>query len=163
MKIKAANNIDIKTIQILAASIWPVAYQNILSDEQLKYMLLKFYSESALEEQMLTKGHQFYLALNEHHVAVGFSAVSKENKDTFKLQKLYVLPAEQGKDYGKLLLKEVINYSKLNGGKSLILNVNKHNNAQNFYKKNGFQIIQEIDIPIGNNFFMNDFVMERNL
>jgi GNAT superfamily N-acetyltransferase len=163
MIIKAANSKDIKTIQALAASIWPVAYSQILSTEQLSYMLQQFYSENALNEQMLTKGHQFYLTLNEHQTAVGFASVSKENEDTFKLQKLYVLPTEQGKDYGKFLLQEVINYSKLNGGKSLILNVNRYNKAQYFYIKQGFQILQEIDIPIGNNYYMNDFVMERNL
>jgi len=64
---------------------------------------------------------------------------------------------------GKMLLDEVISYIKKKGGKALILNVNRYNKAQFFYQKQGFKIIEEVDIAIGNNYFMNDFVMLRNL
>jgi hypothetical protein len=45
----------------------------------------------------------------------------------------------------------------------MILNVNRYNKARFFYEKFGFKIIDEVDISIGNNYFMNDYVMELNL
>lgn len=163
MEIKKAIIDDIEAIQQLAAQIWPVAYKDILKKEQLAYMLQNFYSVDALKEQMLTKGHQFYLLINEHKEKIGFASVSKEDEFTFKLQKLYILPGQQGKQYGKKLLNSLIEFSTESGGKSLILNVNRYNNARFFYEKCGFHIIEEIDIAIGNNYFMNDYVMKLNL
>lgn len=163
MEVRKATISDIEAIQGLAAEIWPVAYRDILSEAQLNYMLNQFYGIEALKEQILTKGHQFYLLLNESKQELGFAAVSKENEDTFKLQKLYVLPSQQGKQLGKMLLQTVIHYSKENGGMRLILNVNRYNKARFFYEKQGFKIIEEVDIAIGNNYFMNDFVMQCNL
>lgn len=163
MEVRKATISDIEAIQGLAAEIWPVAYRDILSEAQLNYMLNQFYGIEALKEQILTKGHQFYLLLNKSKQELGFAAVSKENEDTFKLQKLYVLPSQQGKQLGKMLLQTVIHYSKENGGMRLILNVNRYNKARFFYEKQGFKIIEEVDIAIGNNYFMNDFVMQCNL
>ena len=35
--------------------------------------------------------------------------------------------------------------------------------AINFYKKNGFQIIREEDVDIGNGYYMNDYVMSKSI
>jgi GNAT superfamily N-acetyltransferase len=163
MEIRKATVNDIEAIQGLAAKIWPVAYRDILIEAQLNYMLHQFYSIEALQEQILTKGHQFFIIVDDQHHYYGFAAVSLEYNVTYKLQKLYVLPSVQGKNLGKMLLQEVMRFCLLNGGKRLILNVNRYNKARWFYEKQGFKIIDEVDIDIGNNYFMNDFVMERNL
>jgi ribosomal protein S18 acetylase RimI-like enzyme len=73
------------------------------------------------------------------------------------------LPKQQGKSFGKILLNEVISYCRAKGGKSIILNVNRHNKARFFYEKCSFRIIKEVDISIGDDYFMNDYVMELNL
>lgn len=163
MEVTKATITDIPIIQELAASTWPVAYSEILSNEQLQYMLRKFYSNNALEEQMLTKGHQFYIIKDEKNAALGFASFSNEETKTFKLQKLYVLPNEQGKNLGKALFFSVVHEVRNLGGIRLILNVNRYNKARFFYEKLGFEIIEETDIDIGNSYFMNDFVMELNL
>jgi ribosomal protein S18 acetylase RimI-like enzyme len=163
MIIKSATINDIEAIQKLATIIWPVAYKEILSTEQLNYMLQEFYGLEALKDQMLTKGHQFYILIDEQNNELGFASVSKEENQTFKLQKLYVLPSQQGKNLGKMLLNEAIAYALKNMGKRIILNVNRFNKAILFYQKHGFKIIEEVDIAIGNNYFMNDYVMEQNL
>ena len=77
MEVKKATINDIDAIQRLAAQIWPVAYREILSEAQLNYMLNKFYSEEALKDQILTKGHQFYILVNEGKLELGFAAISK--------------------------------------------------------------------------------------
>jgi ribosomal protein S18 acetylase RimI-like enzyme len=163
MIIKSASIDDVVTIQKLAAVIWPVTYKEILSADQLDYMLQKFYSTEALQDQMLTKGHQFFVLINNNKDNIGYAAVSNENAGTFKLQKLYVLPNQQGKNFGRMLLSEIISFCRKKGAISLILNVNRYNKARFFYEKFGFKIIDEVDISIGNNYFMNDYVMELNL
>ena len=53
--------------------------------------------------------------------------------------------------------------SKTNNIIALTLNVNRFNKAIDFYLKNGFKIIKEENIEIGNGFLMEDYVMEKIL
>ena len=152
---------DIRTIQELAKKIWPFAYGEILSVDQLEYMLEKFYSLGSLTKQMNSMHHEFYLAAI-NGIPVGFISVGKSPNDpsVFILHKIYVLPKFQGKSIGKSLLYFAIEKTKLDGGEALQLNVNRHNKALQFYIKNGFEVILEEDIDIGNGYFMNDYRME---
>lgn len=154
---------DINTIGFLAYQIWPVAYKDILKLDQLQYMLNMIYSPEALKKQMTSQQHQFLIAeLDEE--PVGFASFSKIiEPSTYKLHKLYVLPTIQGKGLGKNLLLAAEEAVRELGGTHLHLNVNRHNKAIKFYEHVGFSIIDEEDIDIGNNYFMNDYVMEKNL
>ena len=153
----------IATIRYLAETIWPIAYQSILSKTQLDYMLQKFYSEHALLHQINELNHTFYLVHDDENRDVAFASISNEENEKVKLQKLYVLPQLQGSGVGKLLLNCIIDEQKKKDKKQLYLNVNRHNKARFFYEKLGFKIVAEEDIDIGNNYFMNDFIMELNI
>ncbi len=160
--IRKASLNDIPTIQQITYVTWPVAYKNILSKEQLQYMLQLIYSTNALTQQF-NKGDLFYIA-ELHNKPVGFASFGfYEKPDVYKLHKLYVLPETQGTGTGKALLQMVLNEIKLFNAASLTLNVNRRNKAIEFYKKSGFSIIKEEDIDIGNGYFMNDYVMEKKL
>ena len=162
LEIRMANVEDINTIGYLAQQIWPVAYKDILSPNQLEYMLRLIYSPEALNEQM-SLNHQFLIAELEEE-PVGFASYSLISDDgMFKLHKLYVLPEFHGKGLGKTLLSFIIEDIVSQGARTLRLNMNKHNKARQFYEKNGFIIMGEEDIDIGNNYFMNDYLMEKNL
>ena len=69
-------------------------------------------------------------------------------------------PSQQSNGVGKSLLNFILSEIKSSQSRKLILNVNRHNSAVQFYLKQGFAILKEEDIAIGNGFFMNDFVME---
>lgn len=159
--IRPASPGDIPVIQHISFKTWPVAYGNILSREQLSYMLEKMYSSRSLLEQMNNR-HWFFLALHDHS-PVGFASFSRLEQETFKLHKLYILPESQKTGAGKELLQFVETAAKNLGGKLLQLNVNRNNNAKFFYEKNGFSIIKQEDIDIGDGYFMNDYVMEKSL
>jgi ribosomal protein S18 acetylase RimI-like enzyme len=58
------------------------------------------------------------------------------------------------------MIDEVIKIAKNNYQKGVFLNVNKYNKAQFFYNKLGFTISKEEVIDIGNNYIMDDYVME---
>ena len=162
LEIRTADGDDINTIGYLAQQIWPVAYGEILSTAQLEYMLKLIYSPEALKQQMNLQ-HQFLIAeLDED--PVGFASYSSISTDgLFKLHKLYVLPAFHGKGLGKALLDFITEEIISLGATTLRLNMNRKNKAKLFYERNGFTIIKEEDVDIGNNYFMNDFVMEKKL
>jgi GNAT superfamily N-acetyltransferase len=161
LEIRMADTEDINTIGYLAQQIWPVTYGEILSADQMEYMLKLIYSPAALKDQMDIH-HQFLIAeLNE--TPVGFASYSAIEKDVYKLHKLYVLPELHGKGLGKAILDFVSEEAVSKGARTLRLNMNRHNKARKFYEKYGFSITKEEDVDIGNNYFMNDYVMEKRL
>lgn len=158
IEIKKVGTAAIPAIQNLANITWPVAYGDILSPQQLDYMMELIYSNTSLQKQ-IEKGEQFIIAYDEEK-AFAFAAYSpkENNPQVFKLHKIYILPNQQGKGIGKLLINYIT--TAIKPATSLQLNVNRHNKALHFYKKLGFTIIGEEDIEIGNDFYMNDYVME---
>jgi diamine N-acetyltransferase len=162
ISIRKADKTDIPAIQQLAIPTWTVTYKDILPEAQLAYMLQQFFHEAALKQQ-LDDGYQYIVAFNEL-APIGFASYSNTNNNsTYKLNRLYILPDQQGKGTGKLLLGYVINDIKSKNATHLQLNVNRYNKALHFYQKHGFEIIKEEDIDIGNGFFMNDYVMMRDI
>lgn len=163
VKVAEAKQEDLKIVHELAHKIWPDTFKEILSPQQIEYMLEWMYSITSLENQANEKGHSFLLAKdNEQYIGYASYQLNCESNRT-KLHKIYVLPEQQGKGIGKILLQEIIAKALEGENKKLFLNVNKHNKAVNFYEKNGFKIIDEEDIPIGNGYYMNDYVMELEL
>lgn len=163
-ELKTATAADIDAIIALQEQIWEPTYRAILDQEQINYMFQTIYSKEALEEQMVKDRHEFVLAYNPDGQLTGFASFSRNtaSPERFKLHKIYVLPSEQGRGTGRLLLEEVIRRSLAVGGKRLYLNVNRYNKARQFYERLGFAVVREEDIPIGP-YWMNDFVLEKNL
>lgn len=161
--IRFADLDDIPTIGYLAQQIWPETYGAILSQEQLDYMLDMIYSPDSLTEQITKQGHRFLIAeLDED--AVGFASYSPtEDAGVYKLHKIYVHPKTQGLGLGRALLDFVTEQILEEGASTLRLNVNRHNKARQFYEKQGFSVMKEVDIEIGNGFQMNDYIMEKPL
>ena len=158
LHIRAANVNDIATIRAIADITWPVAYGSYISKEQLDYMLNMMYSDDSLLDQM-NKGHQFYIA-EQHSIPIGFASVSKEEDNSCKLNKLYVLPTAQKTGAGKALLQKTINYATSHSSSCLFLQVNKQNNAQEFYRKHGFRVREASILDIGEGYIMDDYIME---
>lgn len=163
IEIKPAQISDLETIHHLAHQIWPAAYLQILGQQQLDYMLDKIYSLDSLRHQITVLKHHFIL-LKEDSISVGFASYSPhEDAAVYHLNKIYLLPGLQGRALGKQLLDYIISEIKTWGATSLQLNVNRHNNALHFYEKQGFKIVRQEDIDIGEGYFMNDYVMELAL
>lgn len=151
---------QLPVIKDLAFTIWPSTYGEILSSEQLNYMLDNFYSVESLEKQM-NNGQIFKVLLEDKNI-VGYLGYEFNCKETglLKIHKIYLLPETQGKGFGKFMIDEVIEIAKSNNQKGVFLNVNKYNKAQFFYNKLGFTITKEEVIDIGNDYIMDDYQME---
>jgi RsiW-degrading membrane proteinase PrsW (M82 family)/ribosomal protein S18 acetylase RimI-like enzyme len=161
MTIRKAYPADIPLIRDMAYKIWPSAYGSILSKDQIDYMLSWFYSEKELHDQM--EQHVEFIIVYDGVHPVGFASFVVYGPKAYKLHKIYVLPSQQGKGTGRYIISELEKAMKARGATTLQLNVNRHNTAKSFYEKLGFVVISEEDLDIGNGYFMNDYVMEKNL
>ncbi|SHG26229.1 GNAT family N-acetyltransferase [Flavobacterium defluvii] len=155
---------DIKTIQKITNITWPITYGEILTKEQLDYMLALFYSDEALTKQIENKEQLFYL-ISDSESTIGFIGIEHNynNEAVTKIHKIYLLPETQGKGYGKTVFESIEKMALENNSKNLLLNVNRFNTALNFYKKLGFEIKETVDIEIGNGYLMEDYVMGKKL
>ena len=152
-----------RIVRDLAWATWWTAYGNIISAEQIRYMLEVLYNEETLR-RLINDGEQQFFILREDGRPCGFAAYSARAEDPsiYKLHKLYVLPDCQGKGFGRQMLQEVIARLQTRPVKALDLNVNRQNPALKFYESQGFVITREEDIAIGP-YWMNDYVMRLTL
>ena len=152
---------DFKEIEKLGSVIWIEHYTPIIGAEQVKYMLHKFQSVAAIENQIL-EGFEYYtLYIKEH--AVGYMSFVKK-KDSLFLSKFYISKKERGKGIGKFALEFVVEKARVLEVSKIGLTVNKYNyNAIKTYEKMGFETIDSIITTIGNGFVMDDFVMSKTI
>jgi ribosomal protein S18 acetylase RimI-like enzyme len=167
------------TIRQIAHDTWPDTFGDILSPEQITYMLEMMYSIPAIEDQV-GKGHVFKLLLEavdtpsseKHYVNhggaryrhVGYTSYQIDYlPSTTKIHKIYLLPETQGRGYGKALIQHVEQISRSAGQQILRLDVNYENEAIGFYEYLGFVKIARYNADIGNGYLMEDWQMEKEL
>ncbi|RPE13653.1 GNAT family N-acetyltransferase [Chitinophaga lutea] len=155
---------QLQIVRDIALVTWPHTFREILTPQQIDYMLNMMYSPAALQQQTGEKGHVFLLAEVDGTFG-GFASYELHYKQqpVCKLHKIYILPSMQGKQVGKALLGEVGRIAREAGMLRISLNVNRDNKATGFYERIGFTKTGEEDIDIGNGFFMNDAIMEMPL
>ncbi len=168
---------DFSIIERIARATWPSTFSDILSDEQIEYMLNRMYAGPALARQ-LEEGHVFHLLLaevNSREPGYGrapgrkFEPVGYVSHQldylphTTKIHKLYMLPGLQGLGYGRALIHKVAAIARRNGQQALRLDVNYRNRAVKFYELLGFDKIERHDTDIGEGFLMEDWVMVKLL
>ena len=163
LSIKLASIEDIPAIVKIAYDTWFVTYQDVISQAQIEYMFGEMYTPESIYKQMDFYKHAF-LILYQAEMPIGFASFGKleEPINTYKLHKLYLLPSEQKKGFGRILLNEVEKQVADLGADHLHLNVNRKNPALSFYEKLGYEIIETVDIPFAE-FWLNDFILSRKI
>jgi GNAT superfamily N-acetyltransferase len=163
LSIKLASIEDIPVIVKIAYDTWFVTYQDVISQAQIEYMFGEMYTPESIYKQMDFYKHAF-LILYQADMPIGFASYGKleEPINTFKLHKLYLLPSEQNKGFGRMLLNEVEKKAADLAANHLQLNVNRKNPALSFYEKLGYEIIETVDIPFAE-FWLNDYVLAKKI
>lgn len=156
---------DLQTIHDMAQVVFRHTYREILSPEQMEYMMDWMYSLENLKKQF-EEGHVYYIA-HSYGKPCGYLSMQREGVDpegveVFHLQKIYLLPPFQGGGMGRRLFDQAITHvreSKRSPKARIELNVNRSNPAVGFYKHLGLNILRQGDFHIGEGFYMNDYIM----
>jgi GNAT superfamily N-acetyltransferase len=155
----------------------------------MEYMMDWMYSPANLQKQ-LDEGHVYYIAYRDGkpcgYVSVQPEGIADDGRLLFHLQKIYVLPPEQGHGLGRalfdravdhvleaVLAREAAHVQEVAGGCTeecvegcvegcgarIELNVNRNNPSIGFYHHLGLRILRQGDFHIGNGYYMNDYIM----
>ncbi|MDE5432294.1 GNAT family N-acetyltransferase [Elizabethkingia meningoseptica] len=161
MKIIKATPKDIPLIQDLAKRSWEAAYSKILSPSQISYMMAEMYSEKEIASHMEEPGWHYFLVKDNNDNFGGFMGYQfNYEPKTTKLHRIYMVPESKGKGLGKFALNYLKDHVSQNDNERIILNVNKFNNAKDFYESQGFRVYEEGVFDIGNGYVMDDYLME---
>ena len=160
LELRRATTEDCDLIHDMATIVFPATYRELLSSEQLDYMLEWMYAPQNIRKQMEVDHHVYFIAYKDA-VPCGYVSVEQQDTDLFHLQKIYVLPDFQGHRIGNFLFQAAIDYIKgVHPSPCLMeLNVNRHNKALHFYERMGMRKLREGDFHIGNGYYMNDYIM----
>ena len=164
--IRKADIEDIPAIRQMADVAFRQTYREILSPEQMEYMMEMMYSEGALRRQMGPECNVFYIEDGKCYASVRYDGRTEDGRDRFHLEKLYVMPEFQAAGLGRALFDRIVEEARLAAaGKPfrLELNVNRNNPALGFYEHIGMRRDRSGDFPIGGGFYMNDYIMAIDL
>ena len=153
---------EINQLAVLASEIWHEYWPCLLSEEQINYMVEKFQSYNAIKEQ-IEKERYFYNILEDNGNTIGYFGVCPKENYLF-LSKLYIKNDFRGLGCGKQSFNKIKQIAQQCNKNSIQLTVNKNNtNSIKAYEKWGFQTIDSVITDIGNNFVMDDYIMEYKL
>lgn len=152
---------EVKEVAFLAAIIWKEHFTPIIGIDQVEYMLEKFQSEHAILEQLTSGYRYFYLTVDEK--MAGYSGIHMEENAIF-LSKLYIAKEYRGMGLSHKFMDYYESLAKKRQLPAIWLTCNKHNqNTLAVYKKMDFVTIREEKTDIGNEFYMDDFILEKKI
>lgn len=156
---------DIPAIRAMAEVVFRRTYASILSPAQMEYMMDMMYSQRSLRAQMTTERNIFFIAEGEGYVSYRYQGRAEDGRDLYHLEKLYVMPDSQKRGLGKMLFDTVVDEVRAASGSCsrIELNVNRKNPAVSFYEHLGMHKDRQGDFPIGEGYFMNDYIMAIDL
>lgn len=155
---------DYTAVREMALSIWPEVYREIISPEQIAYMIERMYAPETIASEVENSGIHYDWILNSD-IRIGFLAYGPlQVGEACTLHKLYLLPAKRGLGLGSFALQHLIARLKPLRINELSLRVNRHNEAAiRCYERNGFLKTAEDCLDIGGGYLMDDFLMSHPL
>lgn len=163
MEIKVCeSDLMIRQLADAAKIVWNEYFINIISKEQINYMVNKFQSYDALTKAINEEGYTYYLAYDEEKV-IGYCGIRMDGDRLF-LSKLYILKEMRGKRIASALLQKAIAFAHAHQLSAIYLTCNRFNtNSLSVYEHKGFRIIETLQTDIGHGFIMDDYVLQLDL
>lgn len=156
---------DIQRMCAIAEKVWHLTYDPLLPPGQVEYMLDQFQSPHAVRDQMERQNYRYYFLTVDGTEAgfVGF-APRYEGKEETYLSKVYLLPEFRGTGAVKAAFGLVEEETRRAGLSKIRLTVNKENtHAAAVYQHYGFQVVEKVKADIGSGYYMDDFVMVKEV
>ncbi len=163
IEIVAANEADFEVIQRIAKEIWYAHFLNILTCEQIEYMLRMMYASEVIKKE--TEEQIAYKKVLQAQNLVGYLSYGPYvTGKVMKLHKCYLHPLLHGKGYGQVMLHHVRSTAQNLGYQEVLLAVNKRNDkALKAYQRFGFIVVAAETTDIGGGFVMDDYVLSCKL
>lgn len=153
---------DVATVARLASEIWYEYYPALIGRAQVDYMVGKFQSVAAIEEQR-RQGYEYFLTIHGGR-PVGYLALKAEpDERRMFISKFYLHAFTRSTGTGRRCMEFIEQLATRRGLTMLWLTVYKGNPSVKAYERLGFHIAADIEIDIGGGFVMNDFRMEKQL
>lgn len=148
---------DIQRLCAMAEGIWREHFTPIIGAEQVEYMLEKFQSPRAVEEQ-LAEGYEYYIIEADGECA-GYTGVHAQSGALF-LSKLYVKREYRKRGLARAALDMLAEKCRREGLEYIWLTCNRNNSGSlAAYDKMGFWLWREQKTDIGGGFAMDDYVL----
>jgi GNAT superfamily N-acetyltransferase len=146
----------------LAHEIWYEYYVPLIGRAQVDYMVGKFQSSGAMQQQ-LHEGYEYFTTERDGQ-PIGYCAVQEQPaQNSLFLSKLYLLRDARGGGTGRVCMEFIEQLARRRGLTLLWLTVNKGNPAVKAYERLGFRIAADLVMDIGGGFVMDDYRMEKSL
>lgn len=163
-EIRALRESEMPQLCALAREIWRAHYPGIISTAQIEYMLNERYDEAVIREELQRRDVWWDVLLLSGEMTGYTSYCLTDAPGMIKIDKLYVHPRAQRKGYGARLIDHVAKRMATHGCTRLTLAVNRHNPAAiAAYQKHGFAIADTSLKQIGGGFWMDDYIMLKNV
>jgi len=161
LAIRSASEAEIPALRALAEKIWRESYGALLTTGQIDYMLAWMYAPETIARE-LREGVLWEIAWLDGQM-IGFHSCAFEPETRrLKLNKLYLLPEQQGLGFGQQLLERVHTLAALRGAGAVWLQVNKQNaRALRAYERAGYTVERSAVFDIGGGYVMDDFILTR--
>ncbi len=162
--IRPAVEADIDVLRALAEEIWREHYTAIIGSAQIAYMLEQRYSSEVLRAELERINLWWDLLLIEGEPQGYSSYFVDSDADSLQLDKLYVRRACRRMGGGVRMLERALARASQRHCSRVCLAVNKFNpSAIAAYRKWNFRIERSVVKPIGGGFFMDDYIMVRDV
>ncbi len=157
---KVSSPEQVAMVAHLAEEIWNQHFVSIIGQAQVNYMLNKFQSVKAVSQQ-IKEGCEYFIMSRGEEPFGYFALFEEPDKDHLMISKLYVRQAVRGTGAGGAVLDFAVERARKSNIPNIWLTVNRHNKSSiQWYLKKGFFIAGEVKKDIGQNFVMDDFIMQ---
>lgn len=169
IEISLAKPDDLLLLQYISRETFSQTFSDINTEENMSKYLNDSFSAEQLNEELSNELSQFYFAkLNGEvigYMKLNTGTAQKENptENALEIERIYVLPAFQGKKVGQLLYSKAIEIAEELSVDHIWLGVWEHNaKAIAFYTKNGFVQFSQHEFALGDDVQI-DLLMKKIL
>jgi GNAT superfamily N-acetyltransferase len=149
----------IECLVTLVQEIWPEVFVPLIGADQVDYMLAHYQGRDAIAGDQ-ERGIRYFLVTRDGGV-IGYFAYALE-EDRLFISKIYLKKEYRGLGLASGIFRHLEDLARENRKARLFLRVNRLNtNAVDVYLHRGFKITGSVDEPLGERFFLNDYLMEK--
>ena len=158
--IRKATSDDCKLINELANQVFPATYKEILSTEQLDYMMEWMYSPGKPPAADGRRARILHRLQGRHSLRLSLCP-ARSGGPLHPAKNSTSCPDSRVCTRGASSSARLSNTSNSSTQAPcrMELHVNRHNKAVKFYERMGMRKLREGDFEIGGGFYMNDYIM----